>query len=127
MKLFKESSVKYEDFTRILLSVSQSVDKTRKEMAEAVRKSKQVASPVLGHSKRSSMYNDGSSSPLMEKGDLENAIRALKQGSGLRSKRRPQADDGEKAKDLTLTTEAIVRLQQQRKNLERSVQAKNIQ
>ncbi len=82
-----------------------------------------------------------SGTPMMEKGDLENAIKQLKQGTNWRKTRRTaettsqddtdspdsrisrsparkESDGTPKPSDLLLATEAIIRLQQQRTNME---------
>jgi diaphanous 1 len=121
LRMFGEdpAMTKYEDFIGTLIQVSSNVDKSRKEIDEAVRKATTPSSLPIVHSRSS---GQSSSQKLMEKGDLENAIKALKHGGGLRTRRKHTADETklEGSKDLTLATEAIMRLQQQRQQLERS-------
>jgi hypothetical protein len=182
------ASAKFEDFLILLLSFAQSIPQCRKEIDEArKRASKQTLTAVSNTSLNSisSVATGGgrkppvpgaAQMPMMEKGDLEMAIRQLKQGSGLRKNRRPgaasaefiaeQEQDGlepgasvalpnqaennlllppeipqrrnrpltsvtssiddkpmtaDVQKDLSLATEAIIRMQQQRINLEKAI------
>lgn len=109
------------------MSFAHMVTKARKEIADAHEKAKQPTMPVINATKRPA------GAPLMEKGDLENAIRQLKQGTGLRkgrSRRTAPTEDvalgvggpSPAPGPLGVSSDAILRLQQQRLNLEKAIQ-----
>jgi hypothetical protein len=174
LQMFGEdpATTSFEDFLSILLQFSSSCGKARKEIEDAVKKQAQkekqlspgtkrkaVASPVSGEN--SSAAEAKKAGIMMEKGDLENAIKQMKAGGSvaLRKNRRTIVADnnavfnaeGDSPKvssvDITpekplvknlkptlagrdnvnaLATEAILKIQQQRANLEKTIEeAKN--
>ena len=120
LELFGEdaSKVQLQDFMGILVQFSADVNKSRKEMEEAIQKAKQpIANPIVV-TRRAPGSGGGPGMPLMEKGDLENAIRQLKQGANFRKTRR--TTDGSE-EDGSLSANAMMRLQQKRLHLEKAI------
>lgn len=129
------TAIKLEDFFGIFVNFAGAIRQSRKEIEDARKKAEQPVSP-LNQRKATGAAESKSNMPAIEKGDLENAIRQLKQGAGLRKVRRGEekgpVDSGtsldtaigsrgrkrSNADDFA-ATEAIIRLQQQRMNLEK--------
>jgi diaphanous 1 len=122
------SKMKLEDFLNSILTFSGTALKCKKEI-NAVEKAKPLSRPSSAATSPSvggeSPQISPRKLPVLEKGDLENAISQLKMGGGLRKARagisKEESNDNSGKKELLLAADAIIRMQQQKQNLEKIV------
>ncbi len=116
------ATMNIEEFFNLWVQFSASLQKARKEIEDAVKRTSQPLLTGFNPKRKQTGPSVPMGLPMMEKGDLENAIRQLKQGTVTRKGRRPGTASGEDTLETTsdagaLATEAIIRLQQQRMTL----------
>ncbi|KAI3638636.1 hypothetical protein MIR68_003134 [Amoeboaphelidium protococcarum] len=84
------ATAKVEDMFSLILNFNQQVARCRKETEDAVKKanqSQQAAAKKTAMAQAASTQSAPKAGVMMEKGDLENAIKGLKLGAGLRKPR----------------------------------------